>query len=190
MANLKIGYIVGSLSSQSINRRLAQALIKLAPANLDFVEIRFNDLPLYSQDHDGDYPPVARAFKDQIAAVDGLLFVTPEFNRSIPGALKNALDWASRPHGQSAFQGQPTTVVGASPGAIGSAIGQRVLRSVLDYFGLPQMTTPEVYIQMKPGLIDDNGDVTVESTRNFLTTFMADYGAFAERIIASRTPKG
>ena len=189
MAKYRIGYLIGSLSSQSINRRLATALIKLAPPELEFSEIPIRDLPLYSQDADGDFPPVARTFKQQIESADGLLFVTPEFNRSIPGALKNALDWGSRPYGHSAFTGKPSAVIGASGGAIGTALGQQALRVVLNYFGLPLMTAPEAYIQMKPGLIDDNGDVTVESTREFLRQYLVAYRDFVARVIDSRTPK-
>lgn len=190
MAQYRIGYLVGSLSSQSINRRLATALVKLAPPELDCFEIPIRDLPLYSQDFDKDFPPVAQAFKQQIQSADGLLFVTPEFNRSIPGGLKNALDWGSRPYGHSAFTGRPSGVIGASGGAIGTALAQQALRVVLNYFGLPLMTTPEAYIQMKPGLIDDNGDVTVESTRDFLRQYMTSYRDFVARVTTSRAAKG
>ena len=109
----KVGYFVGSLSSTSINRLLAKALTKLAPATLVMSEISFRELPLYSPDHDTDYPPVARAFKQSIADADAILFVTPEYNRSIPGALKNAIDWASRPYGTNAFTRKPAAVIGA-----------------------------------------------------------------------------
>ena len=186
MEKYRIGYLVGSLSSQSINRRLATALIRLAPADLEFFEIPIRDLPLYSQDYDRDLPEAAKAFKDRIASADGLLVVTPEYNRSIPGALKNAFDWGSRPPGQSSFKGQPTGLVGTSGSGIGSALGQQAVRVVLNYFGLPLLTKPEMYIQMKPDLIDDAGTVTVEGTRDFLARYMTDYLDFTARILAAR----
>jgi chromate reductase len=182
MTRHKVGYLIGSLSSTSINRRLAQALIKLAPANLSFSEISFRDLPAYSQDYDADYPPVARAFKQAIKQADAILFVTPEYNRSIPGALKNAIDWASRPYGQNAFARKAAAVIGASTGAIGTAVGQQSLRAVLGFCNAPQMTSPEAYIQFKDGLITDDGEVTVESTREFLRTYMSEFGLFIQRV--------
>ena len=139
-------YTVGSLSSTSINRILAKALIRLAPDDLSFVEIPIGNLPLYSQDYDADYPPEGRALKEAIAAADAILFVTPEYNRSIPGALKNAIDWASRPWGQNSFDHMPAAVIGASPGVIGTALGQQSLRAVLAYANARQMTAPEAYI--------------------------------------------
>ncbi len=182
MKMFEVGYLVGSLSSTSINRKLAQALIRLAPSHLKFTEISFRDLPAYSQDHDPDYPPVARAFKKAIADSDAILFVTPEYNRSIPGALKNAIDWASRPYGENAFARKPSAVIGASPGSIGTAVGQQSLRAVLAFCNAPQMTSPEAYIQFKPELIDDAGNVTVDSTRDFLRTYMSEFALFIERV--------
>jgi hypothetical protein len=122
---------------------LAKALIRLAPDDLSFVEIPIGNLPLYSQDYDADYPPEGRALKEAIAAADAILFVTPEYNRSIPGALKNAIDWASRPWGQNSFDHVPAAVIGASPGSIGTALGQQSLRAVLSYANARQMTAPE-----------------------------------------------
>ena len=183
MKHYKVGYFIGSLARESINRKLAGALIRLAPENLAFTEIPFGDLPLYSYDYDADYPPVARAFKDAIAAVDAVLFVTPEYNRSIPGGLKNAIDWASRPYGTNSFTHKPSAVIGASPGAIGTAVAQQSLRSVLGFCNSPQMNAPEAYIQFKPGLIDDNGEVTVESTRDFLRDYMAEFHDHIERVL-------
>ena len=124
MSTYKVGYFVGSLSSTSINRVLSKALIRVAPEDLEFSEIPIGNLPLYSPDFDNDYPPEARALKTSIAAVDAILFVTPEYNRSIPGALKNAIDWASRPWGQNSFDHIPAAVIGASVGQIGTAMGQ------------------------------------------------------------------
>src|SRR5438309_1549715 len=111
MARHKVGYFVGSLATKSINRLLAKALVKLAPPNIDMTEISFKDLPLYSYDYDANFPPVATEFKNTIAAVDAVLFVTPEYNRSIPGALKNAIDWASRPYGKNAFTRKPSACI-------------------------------------------------------------------------------
>ncbi|EIL96018.1 NADPH-dependent FMN reductase, partial [Rhodanobacter thiooxydans] len=124
----KVGYIVGSLAKGSINRLLSKALVQLAPPALQLVEIPIRDLPLYSYDYDADYPPVARAFKQAIAEVDAILFVTPEYNRSIPGGLKNAIDWASRPWGRNSFARKPSGVIGTSPGSIGTAVAQAHLR--------------------------------------------------------------
>ncbi len=183
MTNYKVGYFVGSLSKKSINRKLSRALIRLAPETMNFEEIRFADLPLYSYDYDADYPPVARSYKDAIAACDALLFVTPEYNRSIPGGLKNAIDWASRPYGTNSFTRKPSAVIGTSPGAIGTAIAQQQLRSVLSFCNSPQMNAPEAYIQFKDGLVDDDGEVTVESTRDFLRDYMAEFHAFITRVL-------
>jgi chromate reductase, NAD(P)H dehydrogenase (quinone) len=183
MTTHKVGYLIGSLARESINRKLALALVKLAPRDLELFEISFKDLPLYSYDYDADYPPVARAFKDAIASVDAVLFVTPEYNRSIPGGLKNAIDWASRPYGKNSFTRKPSAVIGTSPGAIGTAVAQQSLRSVLSFCNSPQMNAPEAYIQFTPGLIDDQGEVTVESTRDFLRNFMAEFRIFIARVL-------
>jgi len=184
----KVGYFIGSLSSTSINRRLAQALIKLAPPELRMTEIVFRDLPLYSQDYDADFPPVARTFKQAISQCDAILFITPEFNRSIPGALKNAIDWASRPYGQNAFASKPAGVIGASPGAIGTALAQQSLRAVLAFCNAPQMTSPEAYIHFTPDLVNESGDVTVDSTREFLRNFIHEFRDFVTRV-RSAVPK-
>src|SRR5688572_32369866 len=175
MATYQVGYLIGSLSSTSINRLLSKALIRLAPKELAFTEIPFADLPLYRPEFDADYPPPARAFKDAIAAVDALLFVTPEYNRSIPGALKNAIDFASRPYGRNSFARKPSGVIGASVGAIGTALAQQHLRTLLAYCNSPQLGAMEAYIQYKDGMIDDDGNVTVDSTREFLRKYMHEY---------------
>jgi chromate reductase len=169
MTTYKTGYLIGSLARESINRKLAKALVRLAPSALVMSEISFKDLPLYSYDYDADFPPVARAFKEAISAVDAVLFVTPEYNRSIPGGLKNAIDWASRPFGTNSFARKPSAVIGTSPGAIGTAIAQQSLRSVLSFCNSPQMNAPEAYIHFTPGLISDAGEVTNAATANFLS---------------------
>ncbi|MFG2041576.1 NADPH-dependent FMN reductase [Dactylosporangium sp. NPDC048998] len=185
MARYKVGYIVGSLATASINRMLSKALIRLAPPDLEFVEIPIKDLPLYSYDYDDDFPAEGRALKDAIAAVDAVLFVTPEYNRSIPGGLKNAIDWASRPWGDNSFSGKPSAVIGASPGAIGTAVAQQSLRSVLGYCNAPQMNHPEAYIRFRPGLITDAGDVTDAGTERFLRHFMEEFREFIVRVLTA-----
>lgn len=183
MTTYKIGYFVGSLAKGSINRLLSRALVRLAPEQLEMVEIPIRELPLYSYDYDADYPPVARDFKQAIAAVDGILFVTPEYNRSIPGGLKNAIDWASRPWGQNSFTRKPSGVIGTSPGAIGTAVAQQDLRSVLCFCNSPLMNTVEAYIQFKPGLIEEDGTVTNPSTEEFLRKYMQEFHLFVERVL-------
>ena len=182
MADYKVGYFVGSLATKSINRLLARALVTLAPSELLMTEISFKDLPLYSYDYDANYPAVATEFKNAISAMDAVLFVTPEYNRSIPGGLKNAIDWASRPYGQNAFTRKPSAVIGASPGRIGTAVAQQHLRSILAFCNSPLMNSIEAYIQFEPGLITGDGNVTNESTREFLQNFMAEFHGFIARV--------
>lgn len=189
MTHYKVGYFVGSLAKGSINRKLAKALVKLSPANLEMTEISFGDLPLYSSDYDADYPPVARGFKSAIGAVDAVLFVTPEYNRSIPGALKNAIDWASRPWGQNSFTRKPSGIIGASPGSIGTAVGQQHLKSILSFCNSPMMNAVEAYIQFTPNLVTDDGKVQVESTEAFLRDYMTEFSNFIGRVL-SVYPRG
>jgi len=177
----RVGYLVGSLARNSINRKLALALTRLAPAGLQLGEIPFAELPHYSYDYDAEFPPAAVAFKDAIAAVDAVLFVTPEYNRSIPGVLKNAIDWASRPYGKNSFARKPSAVIGTSPGKIGTAVGQQHLRSILAYCNSPLMNSVEAYIQFEKGLIDDQGEVTNASTAKFLRNYMAELHCFIVR---------
>ena len=179
----QVGYFIGSLSSTSINRTLSRSLIRLAPDDLEFTEIPIGNLPLYSPDFDADYPPEATSLKEAIAASDAVLFVTPEYNRSIPGALKNAIDWASRPWGQNSFDHMPAAVIGASIGQIGTAVGQQSLRAVLSFCNARQMTAPEAYIHLTPGLITDAGEVTDESTTAFLGDFMREFRTHVERVL-------
>ncbi len=178
-----VGYFVGSLASDSINRKLAGALVRLAPSNLEFAEIPIKDLPLYSRDYDDDFPPQARSFKAAITSADALLFVTPEYNRGIPGCLKNAIDWASRPWGTNSLSRRPAAMIGASTGKLGTAIAQQNLRSVLSFCNTPQMSYPEAYIQLTPGLITDDGEVTNSSTNEFLRNFMAEFEQFVARVL-------
>jgi chromate reductase len=183
MPTYQVGYFIGSLSSTSINRILSRALIRLAPPDLAFTELPIGNLPLYSPDYDSDYPPEARALKDAIAECDAVLFVTPEYNRSIPGALKNAIDWASRPWGQNSFHHMPAAVIGASPGQIGTAVGQQSLRAVLGFCNARQMTAPEAYITFRPGLFTESGEVTDATTATFLTDYMQEFRNHIERVL-------
>jgi len=182
MATYEAGYFVGSLAKASLNRKLARALVKLAPQELQLKEIPFADLPLYSYDFDPDFPPSARALKDAIASVDAVLFVTPEYNRSIPGALKNAIDWASRPYGMNSFTRKPSAIIGTSPGKIGTAVAQQHLRSILAFCNSPLMNSIEAYIQFTPGLIGEDDEVTDVSIADFLRNYMAEFLGFIERV--------
>jgi chromate reductase, NAD(P)H dehydrogenase (quinone) len=177
-----VGYFVGSLARASINRKLSVALTRLAPPSLQLREIPIGDLPLYSYDYDENYPPAGRALKDAIGSVDAVLFVTPEYNRSIPGGLKNAIDWASRPWGANSFARKPSAVIGTSPGSIGTAVGQQHVRSIMAFCNSPMFNAIEAYIQFTPGLITDDGDVTVDSTRDFLANYMKEFHAYITRV--------
>jgi len=179
----RVGYFVGSLSSTSINRVLSEALIRVAPEELEFTEIPIGGLPLYSPDHDADYPAEARALKEAISASDAILFVTPEYNRSIPGALKNAIDWASRPWGQNSFDHMPTAVIGASIGVIGTAVAQQSLRAVLAFCNARQMTAPEAYIHFTEEVFQDDGTVTKPDTEEFLRAYMTEFREHVQRVL-------
>ena len=172
MSDRTIGYIVGSISSASINRRLAKALERLAPEGTTLVEIPIKDLPFYSVDHDADYPQVAREFKQAIEDVDGVIIVTPEYSRSIPGVLKNALDWAARPWGQGSFDGKPTAVIGTSGGPIATAAAQQHLKAILSHYNAPTLGQPETFLRFNAE--DFVGDQVIgESTRTSLEHFVA-----------------
>jgi chromate reductase, NAD(P)H dehydrogenase (quinone) len=177
-----VGYFIGSLSARSINRTLSKALVRLAP-QLEMREIPIKDLPLYNRDLDENYPPEARALKQAIANVDAVLFITPEYNRDIPGSLKNAIDWASRPWGTNSFNRKPSAVIGASPGKIGTAVAQQNLKGILSYCNSPQMNVMEAYIQLTPGLIADDGEVTDEATEQFLRDYMSEFEQFITRVL-------
>ena len=184
MTAYKVGYFVGSLSEHSINRVLSRALIRLAPDDLGFTEIPIGDLPLYNRDLDANFPPEATALKEAIAGSDAVLFVSPEYNRSIPGALKNAIDWASRPWGHNSFDHIPAAVIGASPGAIGTALGQQSLRGVLSFCNARQMTSPEAYINFSHEVFQDDGEVTNDATREFLRSYMAEFRTYTGMVLA------
>jgi len=179
----EVGYFVGSLSSTSINRVLSRALVRLAPEDLSFTEIPIGALPLYSPDFDDDYPPEARALKEAISQADAVLFVSPEYNRSIPGALKNAIDWASRPWGQNSFHHIPAGVIGASIGPIGTAVGQQSLRAVLSFCNARQMTSPEAYVHYTHDVFADDGEVKDDSTAAFLRNYMQEFRDHLVRVL-------
>ena len=186
MTDRTIGYIVGSISSTSINRRLAKALERLAPEGTMLVEIPIKDLPFYSPDYDADYPQVARDFKQALAEVDGVIIVTPEYSRSIPGVLKNALDWAARPWGQGSFNGKPTAVIGTSGGGIATAAAQQHLKAILSHFNAPTLGQPEGYVQTTPGLFTEDGEVTNEQTAEFLVAYLEAFLALVDRYAPAR----
>lgn len=178
MDRIQVAVFVGSLRGESINLRLARAVEKLAPARFRFSQVRIDDLPLYSQELDADYPPQCRRLKQEVQAADALLFVTPEYNRSIPGALKNALDIGSRPWGANSFGGKPAAMLGASPGAAGTAMAQQHLRSILAYLDVALLAQPEVYIRFTDELIASDGSISSEETRRFLQQFMDRFSAW------------
>ncbi|HVR53348.1 MAG TPA: NAD(P)H-dependent oxidoreductase [Pseudorhodoferax sp.] len=177
MAQIKIAVLVGSLRKDSLNRKLAGALAKLAPADFTFEQLRIDDLPLYNQDDDGQQAEAVLRLKAQIQAAQGLLFVTPEYNRSIPGVLKNAIDHASRPYGKSVFPGKPAGVIGVSVGAIGTALAQQHLRNVLAYLDVPTLGQPEAFVQAKDGLFEADGSLG-EASRAFLQGWVDKYLAW------------
>jgi len=180
MTQYQIAVIVGSLRRESFNRKLANALEKLAPADFTFKQIQISDLPLYNQDDDANQAEPVKRLKSEINASQGLLFVTAEYNRSIPGVLKNAIDHASRPYGQSAWAGKPAGVLGASVGAIGTSMAQQHLRNILAYLDMPTMGQPEAFIHAKEGLFDPAGNVS-EDTRKFLQNWMDTYVAWVKK---------
>ena len=183
MAQVRIAVIIGSLRHESFNRRLASALARLAPADFSFEQLQIGDLPLYNQDDDANQAASVKRLKANIADARGLLFVTAEYNRSIPGVLKNAIDHASRPYGQSAWAGKPAGVMGASVGANGTAMAQQHLRNVLACLDVPTMGQPEAFIQVKEGLFVENGDLGVGS-RQFLQAWMDRYVAWVIKYAA------
>jgi chromate reductase, NAD(P)H dehydrogenase (quinone) len=184
MTQYTIGTVVGSIRKESFNGRLADALTRLAPSDFTFKRLRIDDLPLYNQDDDANPSAAARRLKADVLACQGLLFVTPEYNRSIPGVLKNALDHASRPYGQNAWAGKPAGVIGTSPGNVGTAVAQQHLRVVLAYLDVPTLGQPEAYLQFKDGLIDQAGNIGPDS-RAFLQSWMDRYAAWVKRLAGS-----
>jgi chromate reductase, NAD(P)H dehydrogenase (quinone) len=175
---MKIAILVGSIRAGSINKQLARAIVRLAPAQWSYEYIDIHDLPLYNQDEEGTPSPQASRLKERIAAADGLLFVTPEYNRSIPGVLKNAIDIASRPYGKNSFAGKPAGVIGASIGAIGTALSQAHLRNVLAYLDVPTLAQPEAYLHWREGLADQSGAITDEKVAGFIQKWVDTWRDF------------
>lgn len=182
MRQYQVAVIVGSLRSDSFNRKLATAMAMLAPANFSFKQLRIDDLPLYNQDDDANPADSVIRLKADISASQALLFVTPEYNRSIPGVLKNAIDHASRPYGQSAWAGKPAGVLGVSVGPIGTSLAQQHLRNILAYLDVPTMGQPEAFIQNKEGLFDAENRIG-EASKQLLQGWLDRYVAWVTRHI-------
>lgn len=180
MTQFHIAVIVGSLRKDSFNKKLATALARLAPVDFTFKQVQIGELPLYNQDDDAHQAASVLQLKSDIQAAHGLLFVTPEYNRSIPGVLKNALDHGSRPYGANAWAGKPAGVIGVSVGAIGTALAQQHLRNVLAYLNVPTLGQPEAFIQAKDGLFDSDGGIG-ESSKKFLQGWMDQYVAWVRQ---------
>jgi len=180
MANHQIAVIVSSLRRDSFNRKMATALEKLAPPDFVFQHLDIGALPLYNQDDDSNPAESVKHLKSAILAAQGLLFVTPEYNRGIPGVLKNAIDHASRPYGQSVWAGKPAGILGVTPGTIGTALAQQQLRSVLAYLDVPILGQPEMYIQAKDGLFDNAGNIA-EGSRKLFQSWMDQYAAWVKK---------
>lgn len=180
----KVAVLVGSLRTASINRRLAKALVLLGKDKFDAHFVEIGDLPLFNQDLESNFPASAKRMKQEIESSDAVLIVTPEYNRSIPAPLKNALDWASRPYGQNSFAKKPAAVIGASIGAIGTACAQHNLRPALAYLDVFTMNQPEAYIHFKEGLIDENGMISNEGTKQFLTDYVNHFATFVQQLKA------
>ncbi|TFZ08417.1 NADPH-dependent FMN reductase [Ramlibacter humi] len=180
MDKYRIAVVVGSLRKDSINRKLALALAALGPQDFSFEHVAIGDLPLYNQDDDSNQHANVKRLKSEVANAQGVLFVTAEYNRSVPGVLKNAIDHASRPYGQSAWAGKPAGVIGMSGGAIGTALAQQHLRNMLAYLDMPTMGQPEAFVQNKEGLFDDKGHIANPDTRKFLQTWIDRYVAWVK----------
>ena len=180
MSQYQIAVIIGSIRKDSYNRKLANAIAKLAPSEFTFNQLQLHDLPLYNQDDDNNQAPAVQRLKSEIKRAQGLLFVTPEYNRSMPGVLKNAIDNASRPYGQSAFTGIPAGVIGISPGAAGTALAQQHLRNVLAYLDVPTLNQPEAFIQFKEGLFEADGSIG-EASKKFVQNWVDKYVAWVKK---------
>lgn len=180
MSDIQIAVIVGSIRKDSFNRQLANAVVKLAPAEFSFQQVQISDLPLYNQDDDSNPAEAVLRLKNHISTAQGLLFVTPEYNRSIPGVLKNALDHASRPYGQSVWGGKPAGILGVSIGVMGTAIAQQHLRNILAYLDVTTLGQPEAFIQAKDGLFDGEGNIGSGSIQ-FMQAWMDRYVSWVKK---------
>lgn len=186
MPKHKLAVVVGSNRRESINRQLAQALTRLGADAFEATFVKIDDLPMYNQDNEQPVPANVARFKGEIEAADAVLFVTPEHNRSIPAVLKNAIDWGSRPWGQSSWPGKPAAIIGAAAGGISTAVAQGHLRSILSSISAMHLFGGETYIQFKPELIDAESNVTDDSVRTFLKTFIDNFAAFAGKFTPER----
>lgn len=175
-----IAVVVGSLRKDSFNQKFANALAKLFPSDFSLKQLQISDLPLYNQDDDANQAAAVKRFKSEISSADGVIFVTPEYNRSMPGVLKNAIDHASRPYGQSVWQGKPAGVIGVSPGAMGTALSQQHLRNVMAYLDMPTLGQPEAFIQAKDDLFNPDGSIGVASQK-FVQKWVDGYVAWVKR---------
>jgi chromate reductase, NAD(P)H dehydrogenase (quinone) len=187
MSQYQIAVVVGSLRRESYNRQLANAVINLAPSEFSFQQLRIDDLPLYNQDDDDHPAEAVKRLKREITAAQGLLFVTPEYNRSLPGVLKNAIDHASRPYGQNAWAGKPAGLLGASIGSTGTSMAQQHLRSVLAYLDVPALSQPEAFIHIKNGYFDESGGIADAGNKKFLQRWMDRYVAWVKKISPQST---
>ena len=181
MAKLNLAVIVGSNRRDSINRKLAHALARLGADKFDASFVRIDDLPMFNQDLEGNLPAEVVRFKNEIGAADGVLMVTPEHDRSIPAVLKNAVDWGARPYGKNSWAGKPAFITGTSPGAIGSALAQQHLRSVMIGLGMI-LLGGEAYVTFKPNLVDEQGNIADESTQKFLQGFINRFASLVGRL--------
>lgn len=183
----KIAVLVGSLRKDSLNRKIAKALISLAPKSLSFEMINIGDLPLYNQDFDdeGNVPAAWKTFRDQVKSCAGVMFVTPEYNRSVPGVLKNAIDVGSRPYGKSVWGGKPGLVVSVSPGAIGGFGANHHLRQMLVFLDVPTVQQPETYIGQAADLLDANGNIVKDDTKKYFQTIMDTYAAWVQKLLGT-----
>lgn len=183
MSQIKIAVLVGSLRKDSFNKKLAVGLAKLAPSDVLLEQIRIDDLPLYNQDDDANQSDEVQRLKSLIAAAQGVIFVTPEYNRSVPGVLKNAIDHASRPYGKGVWNGKPGAVIGVAGGTIGTAMAQQHLRNILAYLNIPTLGQPEAFIQYKEGLFNEDGSIG-EASHAFLQGWMDQYVAWVKKHMA------
>lgn len=179
MSSYEIAVVVGSLRKESYNQKLATAIVKLAPSDFSFTQVSIRDLPLYNQDDDENQAPSVVRMKNLIRQADGILFVTPEYNRSIPGVLKNALDHGSRPHDQNVWAGKPAGILGVSTGSAGTAMAQQHLRNVLSFLDVSVLRQPEAYIQLREGLFDEK-DTIGERSRPFMQNWMDHFVAWVK----------
>ena len=179
--NMRVAVLVGSLRKDSFNRKMAKALQTLAPPSLKLDIVEIGDLPLFNQDEEANPPPASAAFKERIQRADAVLFVTPEYNRSVPGVLKNAIDVASRPYGKSAWNGKPAAVVSVSPGAIGGFGANQHLRQSLVFLNMPTLQQPEAYVGGAAELFDAQGNLVKDATREFMKKFLDAFAQWIER---------